>query len=104
MPNDLHFDILGTIVVGMLGGLLLFPKVVSYFLGRWRSACLALLTGILVGSLVRLWPWRVADSLMTPWDYENTTGDEAMVLGVMLVALAGVSTAFLLGKHGEQGT
>lgn len=101
--NDLQFDILGAIIVGMIVGLLLFSKVVSYVLGRWRTACLALLTGLLVGSLFRLWPWRVADDLTTPWSYENTTGDEAMVLGVTVAALVGVGIALLIGKNGEQG-
>jgi putative membrane protein len=101
--NDLQIDVLGAMIVGMIGGLLLFSKIVSYLLSRWRAAILALLTGLLGGSLVRLWPWRASDTLMTPGGYGNATGEEAMVLGIILVALAGLGMALLLAKHGEQG-
>ncbi len=49
------------IVVFMLGcvtGLLSFSKLLKYLFQHYKEAVLALLSGFLFGSLVKVWPWK----------------------------------------------
>lgn len=58
-------DLLTVAVVGAgaVLGLLLFSRLLRLLLTRFHGPLLALLTGFLVGSLWKIWPWK-ADSLV----------------------------------------
>lgn len=43
---------------GALMGLMMFSRVLSWLLHHYRSLTLALLTGFMVGSLAKVWPWK----------------------------------------------
>ncbi len=43
---------------GMIFGLLTFSKVLSFTFKKYPNATLALLTGFLIGSLNKVWPWQ----------------------------------------------
>ena len=103
--NNLRLDILAAAGAGMVAGLLLFAKVVTLLLRRFRRAVLATLTGLMAGSLLRLWPWRANDALLSPDAYRLATGNDPMLLGVALAALAGLGCTALvlwLGRTGEE--
>lgn len=44
--------------LGMLVGLLTFAKVLSFTFKKYPNPTLALLTGFLIGSLNKVWPWQ----------------------------------------------
>jgi putative membrane protein len=50
--------IIGTFGLGCLIGLLSFSRLLSYLLSRYREATLAMLAGLMAGSLQRIWPWK----------------------------------------------
>lgn len=54
------FDIilLGCFVAGCLLGLLSFSRLLNWLLGKARNITLAFLTGLLIGSLNKVWPWK----------------------------------------------
>jgi putative membrane protein len=53
-----NWGILFTFVAGAIVGALGFTKVLNWFLKHYRSLTMAFLTGILVGSLRKVWPWK----------------------------------------------
>lgn len=55
-----NFDVmrLGLFALGCLVGLLSFSKVLKWTLNKFEKPTLALLTGFLVGSLNKIWPWK----------------------------------------------
>lgn len=101
--NGLRLDILAAAGAGMAAGLLLFAKVATLLLRRFRQAVLATLTGLMAGSLLRLWPWRADDSLLSPEAYRLATGNDPMLLGVALAALAGLGCTALVLRLGGTG-
>ena len=101
--NGLRIDILAAAGAGIAAGLLLFARVVTLLLGRFRRAVLATLTGLMAGSLLRLWPWRTDDALLSPEGYRLATGNDPMLLGVALAALAGAACTVLLLRLGQAG-
>lgn len=53
--------IIAIFAAGALAGLLSFSKLLNYLLTHVRSMTLALLTGVMLGALVKVWPWKVTD-------------------------------------------
>ena len=98
--HTLNFTVIFTLMAGMVTGLLLFTHALKWLLARYYQATLALLTGFIAGSLMKIWPWKV-DVLNTlnneaihnvmPWHYPtgphwiSTLG--LMLLGAVLVSL-----------------
>lgn len=50
--------VVGVFAAGCLTGLLTFSHVLSWMFKRFRGQTLALLTGFLIGSLNKVWPWQ----------------------------------------------
>jgi len=44
---------------GCLFGLLTFARVLSYTFKHYKNPTLAILTGFMIGSLNKIWPWRI---------------------------------------------
>ncbi|MCA9032732.1 MAG: DUF368 domain-containing protein [Planctomycetaceae bacterium] len=66
IKNAAHFEVnardIGSLVVfafGCLVGLLSFSKFLKWLLARHQSVTLATLTGFMLGSLCRIWPFQV---------------------------------------------
>ena len=49
---------LSVLAAGCVTGLLLFARLLQHFLQRYRALAMAFLSGVLMGSLVAVWPWR----------------------------------------------
>lgn len=50
--------VLGAFMIGCLIGLVLFSRVLSYTFKNYKNQTLAILTGFMLGSLNKIWPWR----------------------------------------------
>jgi len=44
--------------LGCLVGLAIFSRILSYAFKKYKDATLAMLTGFMIGSLNKIWPWR----------------------------------------------
>ena len=98
--DTFNLTVIFTLMAGMLTGLLLFTRLLKWLLSKYYQATLALLTGFIAGSLVKVWPWKV-DALGTlnseathnvmPWHYPTgaqwLTTVGLMILGAILVSL-----------------
>ncbi len=95
--------------LGCLVGLATFSRVLTYTFNRFPYPTLALLTGFMLGSLNKLWPWRnvltsrtnskgelvpLLEKNVWPTLYEGTP----FVLGVVLAAVLGFALVFLLDR------
>lgn len=54
------FDLVTLLVFasGCAIGIMLFSRLLSWVLQRYHNATMALLTGFMLGALVKLWPWK----------------------------------------------
>ncbi|NJC26926.1 DUF368 domain-containing protein [Neolewinella antarctica] len=93
--------IMATFALGCLVGLALFSRVLSYTFKTYPNQTLAILTGFMLGSLNKLWPWRNAVSYRTNSAGERVPLMEEGVLPINYLEgdtfVAGVIIAFLLG-------
>ncbi len=56
--SDRDYILIGVLVLGAVVGLLTFSKLLNYLLKNYRSSLIAVLTGFLIGSLWKIWPWK----------------------------------------------
>ena len=99
--NAARLDIILVTVAGMAVGLLLVVKLLARLLHRYPAAVFATLTGLMAGSLVRLWPWRVDDAMVLPATYRADTGVDPMIAWVAVAACLGIAAIALLAKSGR---
>lgn len=63
LKNPFLFTNITTIAVfctGCLCGLLGFSRILNFLLSRWYNLTLAFLTGLMAGSMRKIWPWKEA--------------------------------------------
>ena len=99
-------------MLGCITGLLLFSHVLSWTFKNFKNVTLALLSGFMIGSLNKVWPWQnIAKTRIdshgkeVPWIMENVTpgdfsGDPYLMwcLGLLII---GFSLVFLLERVGK---
>lgn len=102
-----NFD-LSVMLVFALGcafGLLAFAKVLKAALQHYRDVTLALLTGFMLGSLNKIWPWKktvtwftapnsapkpIVQENILPWNYAQISGQETQLLLAVAMAVLAV--------------
>ncbi len=100
--NDKNFLILGVVAAGACVGIAVFSRLLSWLLTRYHDLMVALLTGLMIGSLRKVWPWKVTleslvdghgktvpivqTNILPPaWDSELMAGLSLMVIGFLVV-------------------
>ncbi len=61
LKNPFIFNNLVVIIVfcsGCVVGLLGFSRILNYLLKKWHNLTLAFLTGLMAGSMRKIWPWK----------------------------------------------
>lgn len=107
--HTLNFSVIFTLMAGMATGLLLFTRALKWLLANYYQGTLALLTGFIAGSLVKVWPWKVdalgtlnSDAIINvaPWHYP--TGAQWLVtIGLMLLGAVLVTALSVWGKKSK---
>ena len=105
-----------TFAMGCLLGLATFARVLSWTFRNYRNLTLAILTGFMIGSLNKIWPWRnvietrlnsqgeevpFIERSVLPGQFEG----EPMVPWAILLAIVGFIAVFILERVGtaEEG-
>ena len=107
--------IMGVFAAGCLLGLMTFSRVLSWTFKHYKNPTLALLTGFMIGSLNKLWPWRnvlstrinskgkevpfIEESVL-PSNYDS----EPFVLAVVICMIIGFLSVFLIERLGTKTT
>ncbi|WP_276166193.1 DUF368 domain-containing protein [Zobellia alginiliquefaciens] len=105
--HNLDFKVIGVVGVGAIFGLLSFAKLLKWMFNNQKNLTLALLTGFIVGSLNKIWPWKrvletktigekiiTIDENVSPFNFE---GDNQLMVAI-IAALAGFLVIFILER------
>jgi len=101
------FDLLllAVFASGCLVGLICFASLLRWLLVRWRDLSLAFLTGLMLGSLNKIWPWKqtltwrtdrhgeqlpLLQANLLPGRFAEISGQDPQLLLAILLALGGV--------------
>ncbi len=81
---------------GCLAGLMLSARAVRWLLERFSGRLMALLVGLMLGTLPRLWPWQIDETLVAPARYMDVIGPPQLPATIVAM-LAGCGVIFALG-------
>ena len=106
--NTLNLPVLLTFAAGALIGITSFSRVLSYALSHFRNITLSLLTGFMLGSLNKVWPWKKVVETYTdthgvvkPLVEANILPD-CYIFEAIALALAGFLIVYFLEKLSEK--
>lgn len=106
MVATLDIPVLVTVAAGCIVGLLLFSRFVSWLLAYARHFTLAFLTGLMLGSVNKLWPWKqaTADQVFNvlPQTYEHLTGQSAQLTPGLAMGLCAVVMVLVIERVVKQ--
>jgi len=105
------FKIILILMLGAVVGLLTFSRLLKWMFDHHKDTTLAVLTGFIIGSLNKIWPWKnilksemiegklkvILDESISPFNYQ---GDNHLYLAIML-AFVGFGLIILLEKTAQ---
>jgi putative membrane protein len=101
--NQRDVAVLGIVAAGAVFGLLSFARLLGWLFKRYHNATVALLTGLMLGSLRKVWPWKETASAEAAYQANvlppALNGEAAWALGL---ALLGCLLVLLLHWLGER--
>ncbi len=101
---------LGLFCSGCFVGLLSIANVLSWAFTRYRELTLALLTGFMLGALIKVWPWKevisyrlnsqgeqvpLVEKVLMPDTYQSLTGQDAQLTFAILSCF--IMAIFVIG-------
>ncbi|MBS3180001.1 DUF368 domain-containing protein [Pseudoclavibacter sp. Marseille-Q4354] len=96
--NSLDFGYIALFAVGAVTGLALFVQVLLWLLTKHRRVTLALMTGLMAGSLRALWPWQTEDRELL-WASGDVVGPVLwFLLGAAIVAALLIAEGLLVRR------
>ncbi len=108
--NEGRISVIAVLLTGALTGIIAFSHLLSWLLEKFHHLTIALLAGFMIGSLNKIWPWKVTvetyidshgeiqpllqDNVL-PGRFISETGADPQILWAVLLALAGFLLIFL---------
>jgi len=106
--GERDFKVLITVAIGCVFGLLSFAKVLKWMFTKYKDITLAILTGFILGSLNKIWPWKdvletrtygekilvIDDRNVSPFAFE---GDSQLTYAI-IAAIVGFLLIFILER------
>ena len=102
---------------GCVVGLLSFVRVLDWLFSNYKALTLAVLSGFLLGSLNKVWPWKyttaytvdrhgkevplVQDNI-SPFAYEALTGQNSFMVASLVLLIVGMALVLLLDSRDTQ--
>jgi putative membrane protein len=113
--------LLSVFILGCLAGLISFSKLLNWLFKKAHDITIAILTGFLIGSLNKIWPWKetissfikhpgeaneeivpLVQKNIAPSNYETLFNQSSYLLYGILLAIFGIFIIILLDKVGRR--
>ncbi len=108
-----QIDILALFLCGCVIGLLTFSHLLSWLLRKFRDATLMFLTGLMIGTLPKIWPWKetltwrtnskgeqvpLLQHNLSPFEYEHITSQPSQLAIAVVMMFAAIALVLSLEK------
>lgn len=112
-----QIEILGVFLMGCVIGLLTFSHILSWLLTNARDFTLVTLTGLMIGTLPKIWPWKetltwrtnshgeqvpALQHNLSPFDYEKITSQPSQLILSITLMFAAIAVVLLLEKFADK--
>lgn len=99
--TDFNIPVLATFAVGAILGIIAFSHFLTWLLNKYYKPTICVLAGFMIGSLVKVWPWKKVldeashiDRPIFPGHFETITGQSSELFLAVLFTLIGISLVF----------
>lgn len=111
--TEKEYVVIAVVGIGVIVGLLSFSRVLKWLFTKFKSQMLAVLTGIMLGSINKIWPWKqiittyidrygeekpLLESSILPSSYNG----DSQLLWAVLLAVVGFGLILLLERGAIQ--
>jgi putative membrane protein len=111
--KELNYLVIALFAAGCVIGLLSFSRAISWFLKKYHNMAIGLLSGFMVGSLYKIWPWKrvvqfrlnsageqvpFIESNVWPHYYHKLTGQDPQILFALLFIALGFGVVVIIEK------
>jgi putative membrane protein len=109
----LNVLVIAFFITGSFFGVIFTARFIRWMLAHYHSVTVALLSGLTIGALNKLWPWRrvveyattgmgdripAHDQSILPWEYVAITGKDPQVFLAVLMMALGVFMVVIIEK------
>ncbi|MBI9059663.1 MAG: DUF368 domain-containing protein [Labilibaculum sp.] len=110
-------DVIAVVGCGAVVGLLSFSNLLSWLLKKYHNMTIGLLSGFMIGSLNKVWPWKQTVSTFVdrhgvekpllqekilPHTFESLQGQDSQLLFGILLAIAGFLLIWIMEKYSPE--
>ena len=111
--HEYNFPVIITFILGCIVGLLSFVRAISWVLNKYHYTAVSLLSGFMIGSLNKVWPWKkvmtyrlnevgeqvpVLDKNILPTEYLKEVGEAPQLLYAILFMAIGIMLVVFIEK------
>jgi len=96
--NDKDFLTLGIFILGIIVGIAIFVRVLSWLLKHYHDITFAILLGLMIGSLRKVWPWKMGEINILP---NNLTLENISIILLILLGFAFIMLILKLNHKKE---
>lgn len=100
--KDLDVLVIAVFGLGCLIGIVMFSKLIYWLLERYKSLTMSVLAGFMLGSLNKIWPWKVDLDNVLPGKYETVSGLDPYLGSAILFMVLGILVVILLELTGNR--
>ncbi|MCD7973311.1 MAG: DUF368 domain-containing protein [Candidatus Azobacteroides sp.] len=115
--GNFNIKIILLFIFGAVIGLISFSHLLSFLLKNFHNAVIAVLTGFMVGSLNKIWPWKkvletyvnrhgevlpLVEKNISPFAYAEVPGADSYLWQAAFCCIAGFLLIFIIEKAGDK--
>jgi putative membrane protein len=117
--RNMDLAIILVFIAGCIIGLLSFAKLISWLLKNYHNLIIAILAGFMIGSLNKIWPWKLVttyrldrhgipvpltDRNVWPAEFLRETYQDPVVVQALFFMLFGIALVFVLDRFANTKT
>jgi len=115
--SSFKLDVIAVVGAGAAVGILSFSNLLSWLLKKYHNMTIALLSGFMIGSLNKVWPWKETVSTFIdrhgvekplnqnnifPHTFENLSGQDANLAFAIGLAIIGFLLIIIMDKYSPE--
>ncbi|WP_461629877.1 polyprenyl-phosphate transporter [Labilibaculum euxinus] len=115
--SSFKLDVVAVVGAGAVIGLLSFSNLLSWLLKKYHNMTIGLLSGFMIGSLNKVWPWKNTISTfidrhgvekpllqenILPNTFTNILGQDSQLIFAILLAIAGFLLIWMMEKFSPE--
>lgn len=112
--SSFKLDVIAVVGIGAAAGILSFSNLLSWLLNKYHNMTIALLSGFMIGSLNKVWPWKQTVSTFVdrhgvekpmntdnilPHTFESINGQNAYLMYAIGLAILGFIVIIIMDKY-----